>query len=190
MHNQRVQESIRDLRSWIAASEPTFHCRMGASPHAPYSASPDLYRAVGEIANEQELTVCTHWAESPEELQLFETGTGPMRVFLEELNAWDPDWSGDQLVRFSQVTEWMAAEEVLLVHMNYPSPVTFESRDSCHHKSAMKDPEGYVLDRLQKSSKGVVYCPRTHAYFGHSQHAYRDMMPSNIRVSLGTDSLA
>ena len=35
MHNQRVQESIRDLRSWIAASEPTFHCRMGASPHAP-----------------------------------------------------------------------------------------------------------------------------------------------------------
>ena len=190
MHNQRVQESIRDLRSWIATIEPTFHCRMGASPHAPYSASPDLYRAVGEIANEQELTVCTHWAESLEELQLFETGTGPMRIFLEELNAWDPDWSGDQLVRLSQVTEWMAAEEVLLVHMNYPSLVTFESRDSRHHKSPMKDPEGYVLDRLQKSGKGVVYCPRTHAYFGHSQHAYRDMMRSNIRVCLGTDSLA
>jgi cytosine/adenosine deaminase-related metal-dependent hydrolase len=36
----------------------------------------------------------------------------------------------------------------------------------------------------------IVYCPRTHAAFGHPPHPFRDFLKRGIRVALGTDSLA
>jgi cytosine/adenosine deaminase-related metal-dependent hydrolase len=36
----------------------------------------------------------------------------------------------------------------------------------------------------------VVYCPRTHAYFGHPPHPCRELLAARINVALGTDSLA
>jgi cytosine/adenosine deaminase-related metal-dependent hydrolase len=36
----------------------------------------------------------------------------------------------------------------------------------------------------------VVYCPRTHAFFGHPPHGFRDLLARGVRVALGTDSLA
>src|SRR5262249_13363073 len=37
---------------------------------------------------------------------------------------------------------------------------------------------------------GLVYCPRTHAAFGHPRHSFREFLRCGIRVALGTDSLA
>src|SRR5262249_8862659 len=36
----------------------------------------------------------------------------------------------------------------------------------------------------------LVYCPRTHAAFGHAPHPFRDFLARGVRVALGTDSLA
>ena len=36
----------------------------------------------------------------------------------------------------------------------------------------------------------IVYCPRTHAAFGHPPHPFRDFLARGVRVALGTDSLA
>jgi cytosine/adenosine deaminase-related metal-dependent hydrolase len=35
-----------------------------------------------------------------------------------------------------------------------------------------------------------VYCPRTHAAFGHPPHPFRESLARGVRVALGTDSLA
>jgi cytosine/adenosine deaminase-related metal-dependent hydrolase len=35
-----------------------------------------------------------------------------------------------------------------------------------------------------------VYCPRTHAYFGHPPHPWRELLARGGRVALGTDSRA
>jgi aminodeoxyfutalosine deaminase len=40
------------------------------------------------------------------------------------------------------------------------------------------------------ANASVVYCPRTHAAFGHAPHPFRDLMARGVRVCLGTDSLA
>jgi cytosine/adenosine deaminase-related metal-dependent hydrolase len=46
------------------------------------------------------------------------------------------------------------------------------------------------LDVLATGQASVVYCPRTHAYFGHPPHRLRDMLARGINVAIGTDSCA
>ncbi len=41
---------------------------------------------------------------------------------------------------------------------------------------------------MAKSS--VVYCPRSHEFFGHEKHPVRQLLDAGINVALGTDSLA
>jgi aminodeoxyfutalosine deaminase len=36
----------------------------------------------------------------------------------------------------------------------------------------------------------VVYCPRTHAYFGHPRYPLTSLVAAGARVALGTDSRA
>jgi cytosine/adenosine deaminase-related metal-dependent hydrolase len=36
----------------------------------------------------------------------------------------------------------------------------------------------------------VVFCPRTHAYFGHAEYPLAAMHRAGVRVALGTDSRA
>jgi aminodeoxyfutalosine deaminase len=44
------------------------------------------------------------------------------------------------------------------------------------------------LTLLGRGRASVVYCPRTHAYFGHEPHRWREMLARRINVAVGTDS--
>jgi cytosine/adenosine deaminase-related metal-dependent hydrolase len=46
------------------------------------------------------------------------------------------------------------------------------------------------MDLLRRSKASVVYCPRTHDYFGHPPHRWQEMMAAGINVAAGTDSCA
>jgi len=46
----------------------------------------------------------------------------------------------------------------------------------------------FLAARPKKMS--VVYCPRTHAYFGHSRYRLAEMIDQGVTVALGTDSRA
>ncbi len=59
---------------------------------------------------------------------------------------------------------------VLLIHCNY------------------LDPESMAI--ILRSRSSVVYCPRSHAFFGHAEHPVRKLLDLGINVALGTDSLA
>ena len=41
-----------------------------------------------------------------------------------------------------------------------------------------------------RRTQSIVYCPRTHAAFGHPPHPFREFLARGVRVCLGTDSLA
>jgi cytosine/adenosine deaminase-related metal-dependent hydrolase len=104
-------------------------------------------------------------AESTAEQELLDSRTGPLVPFLRELGVWDPAGlapSWDWVV-------WKAsrAPAALIAHGNYLPPAT----------------------RLPANS-AVVYCPRTHAAFGHAPHPFPDLLGRGARVALGTDSLA
>jgi cytosine/adenosine deaminase-related metal-dependent hydrolase len=46
------------------------------------------------------------------------------------------------------------------------------------------------LGLLAGGRASVVYCPRTHQYFGHPPHRWRDMLAAGVNVAAGTDSCA
>src|SRR3989442_15580156 len=50
---------------------------VGVSPHAPYTVSAPLYRAVAAYARREGLPIAVHLAESKEETQFVRAGTGP-----------------------------------------------------------------------------------------------------------------
>lgn len=161
------------LESSLLSPPPTGSVltRLGLSPHAPYSTDAALYRQVVAYAAQAGVPVCTHLAETREELAFLSTGAGPFRELLERLGLWDGSFTppGCSPVRYMAQLGLLELKP-LLAHVNYAS-----------------DDD---LDLLAGHGASVVFCPRSHAFFGHEPHRYREMLARGINVCLGTDSLA
>jgi len=146
--------------------------RAGISPHAPYTVSPQLVQSICGLSAVERFPVAMHLAESLEELELLATKRGRMVDVLQGIDAWHPEvisagtTPGDYL-------QWLAtAHRSLVIHGNYLKSEEIHFLGS-HH------------DRMS-----VVYCPRTHAYFGHERYPLAEMLAAGVRVALGTDSRA
>jgi cytosine/adenosine deaminase-related metal-dependent hydrolase len=55
------------------------------------------------------------------------------------------------------------------------------------HGNYLTDDE---IEILARSGSSVAYCPRSHAFFGHEAHPWRQLLEAGVNVCLGTDSLA
>lgn len=146
--------------------------RPAISPHAPYSVEIDGYRRCLEIAARDALPLATHLEETPDEAPFLADHSGRFRDLWEYLGAWDDDvprFDGGP-IRFADSIGLLDYPRMLLAHVNY-----------------CDDSE---LQLLSHGRASVVYCPRTHAYFGHPPHRWREMLARGINVAVGTDSCA
>jgi cytosine/adenosine deaminase-related metal-dependent hydrolase len=158
---ERARQADRDMRLWLSKHPATPTCRPGVSPHAPYSVRFPLFFESGVMG----AAVATHLAETTAELELLRQRSGPFVAFLKELGVWDPDGLAEGPNDVLQVLSGTAP--ILIVHGNYLSPLA-----------------------AVPANASLVYCPRTHAAFGHPPHPFRDFLRRGVRVALGTDSLA
>ncbi len=158
-----------DARLETSATDPLL--TLGISPHAPYSTSAELYRAVASAAAPREIPVATHLAETRAEHEFLTSGTGELREFLDRLGALPPDWNPPGLPPVSYLDSIGALQSsMLLIHCNYLD------RES--------------MAAILRTRSSVAYCPRSHAFFGHATHPVRELLDMGINVALGTDSLA
>jgi cytosine/adenosine deaminase-related metal-dependent hydrolase len=144
----------------------------GVSPHAPYTVHPQLLVKLVEAARSRQLPIAMHLAESPEELELLASGSGPFRELLEERSMWDGDTIPVGSRPLDYLQQLALAPRSLVIHGNYLTSDEIE----------------YIARRQDRMS--VVYCSRTHAYFGHRPYPLDLLQAAHVRVALGTDSLA
>lgn len=172
------EATLLDLERWLDAFPgfaPAGRVLPGVSPHAPYSTSPGLYRGAARIARARRITLTTHAAETLAEREFLDDGGGEFRALLERLRAPNPRAVGATPARPLRLLEELGVlgRATLLAHVNYLEPDDIE--------------------RLARTQAAVVYCPRSHAFFGHpahGRHAIDRMLAAGVRVALGTDSRA
>jgi len=119
--------------------------RVGIAPHSVYTVRADLFRALVQFAQKQDLPVCIHAAESQPECELVLTGTGVRAErFLRRGIEWEPPRCG--------VLEYLDGlgalrPGTLLVHCVQLSRADFRV--------------------LNLSGASVVYCPKSNAQLGN-----------------------
>lgn len=145
--------------------------QLGLSPHAPYSVHPDLYLSLVNEARNQVAPVAVHLAETQAELDFLERKQGPFVKLLTELGLWDPNILREDVRMFDYLAPLAELTSALAVHGNYFGEIEIE----------------FLRQAPQIS---VVYCPRTHHYFGHTPHPWLRMIERGINVAIGTDSRA
>ena len=141
-------------------------------PHPGTRAACALHRlnrvVSGVPGAEKSVMLTTHLAESREEMLMFRDQTGELYDFI--LNQPTFDSRGQTpvayfLERLDRGKPW------LIAHLN-------ELAD-----------EDFALLSDRNPKLGIVHCPRSHGFFGHSPFQF-DRLKQEFPVSLGTDSLA
>lgn len=168
----RDLESPRSyLERCIAETREDELLHLGLSPHAPYSAKPEVYEVTAKLAKQHRLPVVTHLAETQAEIEFLTQGRGGWMDYLQQIHAWDNSFvfPGKRPVEYFLSLN-LSDQPFLLAHVNY-----------------INDEE---LEALAKSNHSVAFCPRAHRFFHHRPHRFREMLAVGINVCLGTDSLA
>lgn len=161
-----ARQHIADCR----AANEAGHGRLlpAISPHAPYSVCPDLFHGLVDLARTEEVPLCIHLAETQAELELLKSGSGE---FFEMLTRFDL-WRDGTIPRNSRPMDCLKPlsdlPHALIAHGNY-----------------LADDE---IDFLaSRPNIATVFCPRTHAFFGHSNHPWERLLDAGATVCIGTD---
>jgi 5-methylthioadenosine/S-adenosylhomocysteine deaminase len=162
---------VRTARAELDALTPLAWIRTAVVPHAPYSVSAALLRAIAAVAAGADTPVSVHLGESREELEFLQMGTGAWRRLLEELGVWTDSWQVprcwpvEYLERFGLVNDRLLAV----------------------HCVQLSDDE---LSQLAMAGATVVTCPRSNRWTGAGTPPIARFYKSGVRVAIGTDSLA
>jgi 5-methylthioadenosine/S-adenosylhomocysteine deaminase len=135
--------------------------RLGVSPHAPYSASTELYAACLEL----DLPIATHFAESDAEQEWLRHGTGAW----EALADFFPPPPGETGIRHL-AAHGLLGPRIVAAHC------------------VKADAEEIAL--LAEHDVAVAHCPRSNAILGCGIAPLRELLDAGLRVGLGTDSPA
>lgn len=143
----------------------------GLNPHAPYTASPELYRLCIDCAERFGMPLTTHIAESADEEAMFSRGEGELFAFLSKIGR-KMDDCGRHSSFSNAVHNGLIGPGWLLAHANELGP------------------DDFSLIAATPGDWHVVHCPRSHAFFGHRAFPWERLEALGVCISLGTDSLA
>jgi 5-methylthioadenosine/S-adenosylhomocysteine deaminase len=152
-------EAERQFEQKRALVEESALVRLGVSPHAPYSCSLDTYRWCLSLG----IPVGTHLAESANENEWLEHGSGPLQGIAPIL----VPPTGKRAVA---TLEPVLGPDLL-----------------CAHCVEVNDAE---VGLLAERNVPVAHCPRSNALLGCGIAPLAELRAADVRVGLGTDSPA
>jgi aminodeoxyfutalosine deaminase len=140
----------------------------GISPHAPYSVHPSLFQQLVALAARRRAPLAMHLAETQAELQLLREGQGELVELLTLFGVWRDGILPPATRPLNYLRAMAGLDRVVIAHGNYLDDEEIE----------------FVASRRNFA---VAYCPRTHAFFGHTEHPWRKIIASGGLVAIGTD---
>jgi cytosine/adenosine deaminase-related metal-dependent hydrolase len=149
----------------------------GLAPHAPFTASKNLYQRCEET--DKDVLLTTHLAESREEMQMFRDASGPLYEFMKSIGR-----PMDDCGKETPLEQFVGAP--------YASPARTGralARWLVAHLNELTESDFELLEKM-KTKFHVVHSPRSHEYFGHSRFPFKRLHALGFSVCLGTDSLA
>ncbi|MGH7584310.1 MAG: amidohydrolase family protein [Gemmatimonadales bacterium] len=140
---------------------------LGLSPHAPYTVSGSLYRAVADLARAHGAPIGVHVAEPADETALLRDFTG---IFADALRARGVERVSDDPV---SPVAWLDRHGVLT-----PRTICAHAIHTDLHDTAI------MLDR----GVAVAHCPRSNRRHHRADAPVRRYVERGLKVGLGTDS--
>jgi cytosine/adenosine deaminase-related metal-dependent hydrolase len=161
----------RPLRA-LAATFGTDAVRVSVAPHAPYSVSPELFRAIRDEVDGSAVPITSvHLGESQSEVDFLRDGSGPWPGILKWVGSEREDWRPPGV-----------------------SPVAYldglgmlDARTLVVHAVQLSDAD---LERLADIGCTVVTCPRSNQWVGVGMPPIARFYAAGVKVAVGTDSLA
>jgi cytosine/adenosine deaminase-related metal-dependent hydrolase len=159
---------MRRMRESVESERPL--TQFGLSPHAPYTASAELYGAASQLASRENILLTTHLAESQEEMEMFRDGRGELFGFMRSIGRPMNDCGDTTPLRVATEASTIT-EDWIVAHLNELTETDFELLARAH-------------------SFSIAHCPRSHAYFGHTPFRFNRLRDLGFNICIGTDSLA
>ena len=142
------------------------------APHAPYSVSRELFQAIREeVTSSAEPITSVHVGESPEEVELLASGSGPWAQLLRRIGAWREGWVAPGLGPVEYLDQLGVIDARTLI---------------VHGVQLGED----SLARLHERGATLVTCPRSNQWVGVGAPPIERFYLSGVPVAIGTDSLA
>jgi cytosine/adenosine deaminase-related metal-dependent hydrolase len=167
--NELVESAIESLK--LAQN-------YGLAPHAPFTASKNLYQRCEEAGTNVLLT--THLAESRAEMKMFRDASGPLYEFMKSIGR-DMDDCGNGRTPLELFVAAAYARPARTVRAGLQWIVA--------HVNELMESDFQLLEKM-RTNFHVVHSPRSHQYFGHSRFPFKRLHTLGLNISLGTDSLA
>lgn len=160
---QKLKEKFLALRETETAL-----VKAGLSPHSPYTVSGKLFQEIAEYAVETGVKITIHAAESDEEIELLQSGTGFFAGMYEKFGH-----------------RW---------HTPHCSPIEFlhklgvlRAKPLLAHCVKVTNPD---IELIKNSDSRVAHCPKSNAKFGHGIAPLEKFLAAGVKLGFGSDSMA
>lgn len=171
----KLDQTTRFIQSFAEARSNPISAVDGLpaiSPHSPYSVHPQLLESLCRLAIQTQIPVAMHVAETREERELLDHQTGPFVDLLKDFGVWNPATFQPTQSILNVLETLSQTPHALVIHGNYLTDAELE----------------FIAQHRDRMS--IVYCPRTHDYFGHDRYPLESIRRLDVNVAVGTDSRA
>ncbi|MBC7901379.1 MAG: amidohydrolase family protein, partial [Saprospiraceae bacterium] len=141
---------------------------IGLSPHSPYTVSSRLFELIAEFAIADNIKVTIHAAESLDEKNLLENGTGFFNDLYEKYGV-----------------EWQSPHCSSIEFLNRTG--ILQTKPLLAHCVTVSDND---IEIIRNSGSRIAHCPKSNAKFGHGYAPFERFLDAGIPTGLGSDSVA
>ena len=160
-------EKLKDKFLALRETE-TALVKTGLSPHSPYTVGARLLQLIARYAIETDVKITIHAAESDEESELLNCGTGYFAGIYEKYGY---RWNAPNCTPIEYLERLgVLRAKPLLAHC-----VKVSERD---------------IELIVNSDARIAHCPKSNAKFGHGIAPFEKFLRQGVKTGFGSDSVA